>query len=60
MQLTMLPIKLPELPQQELVDLATLLRWIKEGKEDQVLAHLDKLSLELQPLVDLLIKRKQQ
>jgi len=54
-----LPMRLPEQP-KESIDLATLLRWIKEGKEDQVLAHLDKLSLELQPLVDLLLKRKQQ
>jgi len=54
-----LPARLPE-QLKESIDLATLLRWIKEGKEDQVLAHLDKLSLELQPLVDLLLKRKQQ
>jgi PleD family two-component response regulator len=40
------------------IDLATLLRWIKEGKEDQVLAHIDKLSIELQPLVDLLLKQQ--
>ena len=39
------------------VDLATLLRWIKEGKEQQVLAHIGKLSSELQPLVDLLLKQ---
>ncbi len=39
------------------IDLATLLRWIKEGKEDQVLAHIGKLSTELQPLVDLLLKQ---
>jgi two-component system cell cycle response regulator len=40
------------------IDLATLLRWIKEGKEDQVLAHIGKLSIELQPLVDLLLKQQ--
>jgi len=39
------------------IDLATLLRWIKEGKEDQVLRHIGKLSTELQPLVDLLLKQ---
>lgn len=39
------------------IDLATLLRWIKEGKEDQVLGHIGKLSTELQPLVDLLLKQ---
>lgn len=39
------------------IDLATLLRWIKEGKEDQVLGHIGKLSSELQPLVDLLLKQ---
>jgi two-component system cell cycle response regulator len=39
------------------IDLATLLRWIKEGKEDQVLGHIGKLSTELKPLVDLLLKQ---
>lgn len=40
------------------IDLATLLRWIKEGREAQVLAHIDQLSSELQPLVDLLLSRQ--
>lgn len=40
------------------IDLATLLRWIKEGREAQVLAHIDKVSAELQPLVDLLLKQQ--
>lgn len=40
------------------IDLATLLCWIKEGKEDQVLVHIGKLSIELQPLVDLLLKQQ--
>lgn len=40
------------------IDLATLLRWIKDGKEEQVLAHIGKLSAELQPLVDLLLKQQ--
>lgn len=40
------------------IDLPTLLRWIKEGREAQVLAHVDSLSLELQPLVDLLLSRQ--
>jgi len=39
------------------VDLATLLQWIKEGREDQVLTHIGALSGELQPLVDLLLKQ---
>jgi PleD family two-component response regulator len=39
------------------IDLATLLRWVKEGKEDQVLLHINKLSAELQPLLDLLLSR---
>lgn len=39
------------------VDLATLLRWIKEGKQEQVLLHINKLSVELQPLLDLLLSR---
>ncbi|MNR77931.1 hypothetical protein D3C72_86140 [compost metagenome] len=40
------------------VDLATLLRWIKEGKDEQVLLHVNKLSAELQPLLDLLLSRQ--
>lgn len=40
------------------IDLATLLRWIKDGREDQVLTHIGKLSTELQPLVDLLLKQQ--
>lgn len=40
------------------IDLATLLKWIKEGREEQVLAHIGKLSTELQPLVDLLLKQQ--
>ncbi|CAL61339.1 putative two-component system regulator [Herminiimonas arsenicoxydans] len=39
------------------MDLATLLRWIKEGREAEVLAHIGKMSAELQPLVDLLLKQ---
>lgn len=38
-------------------DLATLLQWIKAGRESDVLPHLGKLSAELQPLVDLLLKQ---
>ncbi|WP_292934411.1 response regulator [Noviherbaspirillum sp.] len=38
-------------------DLATLLQWIKEGRQDEVLPHIGKLSAELQPLVDLLLKQ---
>lgn len=40
------------------IDLATLLRWIKEGKEEQVLLHINKLSVELQPLLNLLLSRQ--
>ncbi|HTH45434.1 MAG TPA: response regulator [Oxalicibacterium sp.] len=39
------------------IELSTLLQWIKEGREQQVLAHIGKLSGELQPLVDLLLKQ---
>jgi two-component system cell cycle response regulator len=38
-------------------DLATLLRWLKEGKKEQVLQHIGKLSAELQPLVDLMMQQ---
>lgn len=39
----------------DLPDIATLLVWIKEGKQDQVMQHLSALSCELQPLVDLML-----
>jgi two-component system, cell cycle response regulator len=38
-------------------DLATLLQWIKEGRREEVLPHIGKLSAELQPLVDMLLKQ---
>ncbi|HJV85590.1 MAG TPA: response regulator [Noviherbaspirillum sp.] len=38
-------------------DLATLLQWIKEGRQDEVLPHIGKLSADLQPLVHLLLKQ---
>jgi PleD family two-component response regulator len=38
-------------------DLATLLQWIKEGKHDKVLPYIGTLSAELQPLVDLVLKK---
>lgn len=47
-----------DVPAELSIDLATLLRWIKEGREAQVLAHIDKVAAELQPLVDLLLKQQ--
>lgn len=38
-------------------DLTTLLQWMKEGKQDQVLEHLGWLSVELQPLVNLILQQ---
>lgn len=38
-------------------DLATLLQWMKEGKQEQVLAHLDQFSAELKPLIDLMLQQ---
>jgi hypothetical protein len=38
-------------------ELATLLQWIKDGKQDQVLQHMGKLSAELQPLIDFMLKQ---
>ncbi|RJF98890.1 response regulator [Noviherbaspirillum saxi] len=43
--------------EQDSPDLATLLQWIREGRQDEVLPHLGRLSAELQPLVDLVLKR---
>lgn len=41
-------------PAEDAPDVATLLQWLKDGKRDQVLPHIGKLSAELQPLVELL------
>ena len=38
-------------------DLSTLVKWIKEGRREEVLPHIGMLSKELQPLVDLILKR---
>ena len=38
-------------------DLSTLLQWSKEGRQDLVLRHIDQLSSELKPLVDLMRKQ---
>lgn len=43
--------------EQNLPDIATLLQWLKEGKRDQVLEHIGRLSTELQPLVDLMLQQ---
>jgi len=39
-------------------DLATLLQWLRDGKKDQVLAHVDKHSAELRPLLELLLQNQ--
>ena len=38
-------------------DLATLLQWAKEGRRNEVLPHLGKLSAELRPLLDLVLQQ---
>lgn len=38
-------------------DVATLLRWIKEGRRDQAMPHLGRLPAELQSLAELVMKR---
>lgn len=38
-------------------DLATLLQWIKDGRQNEVAPYIGQLSSELQPLVDLLLKQ---
>lgn len=45
--------------QPEPIELSTLVRWIKEGKQDKVLQHMQDLSNELQPLVELLMRQAQ-
>jgi two-component system cell cycle response regulator len=39
-------------------DIVTMLRWMREGKQDEVLKHRGELSAELRPLVDLMIQRE--
>jgi two-component system cell cycle response regulator len=51
-----LPLASSELSQSN-PELATLLQWIKEGKQDLVMQHIGKLSVELQPLVDLMLRQ---
>ncbi|TFV99546.1 response regulator [Oxalobacteraceae bacterium OM1] len=38
-------------------DLATLLQWIKDGRQEDVLPHIGRLSVELRPLVDLMLNQ---
>jgi hypothetical protein len=45
--------------EQAMPDVATLLLWLKEGKQEQVMPHLSKLSDELLPLVELMRQQKQ-
>ncbi|WP_293776215.1 response regulator [uncultured Oxalicibacterium sp.] len=62
LQLPMVTASLaPATPAEPSVDLPTLLRWIAEGKEGQVTAHLDHLShlaVDWQPLMELMLKHK--
>lgn len=41
----------------ETPDLATLLKWMREGRQDDVVPHLSRLATELEPLVALLPRR---
>ncbi len=41
----------------EPIELATLVQWIKEGKQHKVLQHMQELSHELKPLVELLLQQ---
>ncbi|HEY0845990.1 MAG TPA: response regulator [Noviherbaspirillum sp.] len=44
--------------QTDAPDLVTLLQWVKSGRQHEVLPHIGKLSTELQPLFDLLLKQE--
>ncbi|WP_034348482.1 response regulator [Noviherbaspirillum massiliense] len=39
-------------------DLATVLQWLKEGKEEQVRPYIGKLANELQPLINMMMTKK--
>jgi two-component system cell cycle response regulator len=38
-------------------DLNTLLAWLKEGRQEEVMKHIGKLSTELQPLINLMLQQ---
>lgn len=59
-QIASLPMAQEGESQQASPDLATLLQWIREGRQNEVLPHLGRLSADLQPLVDLVLKRGKQ
>jgi two-component system, cell cycle response regulator len=44
-------------PPSEVPDVATLVNWIKEGRQAEVLPYIGRLPSDLQPLVDLLLKQ---
>jgi PleD family two-component response regulator len=39
------------------IELSTLVQWIKEGKQDKVIQHMQEMSSELKPLVELLLQQ---
>lgn len=38
-------------------DLATMLQWVKEGKREQVLQHIGRLSVEMKPLLEFMLEQ---
>jgi len=52
------PAALPTEVRAAAPDIVTMLRWMKEGREDKVLMHMGELSAELKPLVDLMMQRE--
>lgn len=46
-----------ELSEAACADLATLIQWIKAGRQEEVRAHLDNLSDELKPLIELFLQQ---
>ncbi len=52
------PAALPTEARATAPDIVTMLRWMKEGREDKVLMHMGELSAELKPLVDLMMQRE--
>ena len=58
-QVPIAPGLAPQPEQEDGPDLATLLQWLKDGKQAQVMPHLGKLSSELQPLVELMRQQGQ-
>lgn len=52
------PMPAPAVSAAPAPDLATLLQWLREGKKEQVLAHVERHAAELRPLLELVLQNQ--